>query len=336
MPADTSLEPVRNAAIDPFIGAPNMSKNASIIPLALAASLLVTPTGVSAQSGTRQKAEAPGATAQATLALRGYCPVCLLNMNKWVPGKAEYSVTYDSHVYRFPGPEQMEMFKADPAKYTPVFHGDCVVCLANMGQRVPGNLNFTQIKGGRVYLFPAEDQRAMFKADPAKYADADLALGGKCAVCRVEMQQDVEGKPEFAAHHNGLRYLFPGPEQRAMFLANPAKYAVEPAEECRRPVPRPQSSTAPAHGALRNVSITGRTSCAGCDHGIKPLGDPDQLGLAVVTESGALYVVEGAHELYPALYEGRFDGLAVSLTGEVIREDGKVAWVRPKSLSPAR
>jgi YHS domain-containing protein len=296
------------------------------------ATLLVATPASFGQSGTRQPAAAQG---KETLALRGYCPVCVVNMKKWVPGKPEYSVRYDGHVYRFPGAEQMEMFKADPAKYTPVLHGDCVVCLANMGQRVPGKLDFAQIHQGRVYLFPSEEQRQMFKADPAKYADADLALGGACAVCRVEMQQEVPGKPEFAVHHNGLRYLFPGEEQRKMFLANPAKYAVKPTEGSG-PAAGSQSSTIRPEGDIRTVSVSGRTSCAGCEHGVKPLGDPDVLGLAVVTDAGTLYVVEGAHELYPNLYEGRFDSRVVSLSGDVIREEGKVVWVRPTSLTLVR
>lgn len=43
-------------------------------------------------------------------------------------------------------------------------------------------------------------------------------------MCRVELRQDVPGKPEFAAYRKGLRFLFPSDEQRQMFLANPSKY----------------------------------------------------------------------------------------------------------------
>lgn len=303
-----------------------------IVHLSVIASVLVTSNLAAAQSGTRQVTQPGGAAAVTPVALGGYCPVCLLNMKKWVAGKPEFSVTYDGHVYRFPGREQMEMFQADPAKYTPVLHGDCVVCLANMGKRVPGSLNFAQIHGGRVYLFPAEEQRAVFRADPAKYADSDLALGGNCAVCRVEMGREVKGKPEFATHYNGLRYLFPGGEQRKMFLANPQKYAAKPTEGSG-PAAGPRASNLGEAAAGRIISVRGRTGCAGCDYGIKPLGDPDELGLAVVTEGGKLYVVEGAHRLYSSLYESRFESREVTLTGQIIREEGRVAWVRPSSLN---
>ena len=149
------------------------------------------------------------------------------------------------------------------------------------------------------------------------------------------MQKEVPGKPEFTAHHRGLCYLFPSADQRAMFLANPAKYAVKPSEESGA-APGPQSSNAWTDGTSRTVSVTGQTSCAGCEHGVKPLGDPDQHGLAVVDDAGKIYVVEAAHTLYPRLYEDRFEGRRLALTGEVLRQEGAVAWVRPISLRAAR
>ena len=64
----------------------------------------------------------------------------------------------------------------------------------------------------------------MFLKNPDKYANVDLVDSGKCVVCRIEKNQDVAGKPEFAVVHKNLRYWFPEKEQRAMFLQNPEKY----------------------------------------------------------------------------------------------------------------
>jgi YHS domain-containing protein len=75
-----------------------------------------------------------------------------------------------------------------------------------------------------LFLFANEQGKQMFTADPAAFANADLAFGGQCAVCRVDMRQAVAGKPQFTEVHNGLRYRFPSAEQRGMFLANPKKY----------------------------------------------------------------------------------------------------------------
>ena len=209
--------------------------------IALAA-LLVFATGsgvAQAQSGTRNATSArKGATttsqsgsqsrnAASKVALEGYCPVCVIRLKKWVRGKPEYNATYDGKTYYFPGYEQKEMFLADPVKYVPAFGGDCTVCFANMEKRVPGTIHQATLHDNRLFLFPNEDQKQEFRKNPAKYANVDLALGGICSVCRVELKQNVAGKPEIATIHQGLRYRFPSEQQKKMFLANPAKYAVE-------------------------------------------------------------------------------------------------------------
>jgi len=183
-----------------------------------------------AQPGSQSKTQ-PGSQTKAAanaVALQGYCPVCVIEMKKWVAGNPQHQVTFDGKTYLFPGEEQKQMFVANPAKYVPAFHGDCTVCAVNMGQRVPGTVQFPTLYQNRLFLFPSEKQKQEFRSNPEKYAQLDLALGGKCTVCRVEMQQDVQGKPEFATVYQGQRYLFPGEKQRNMFMANPQKYAVRP------------------------------------------------------------------------------------------------------------
>lgn len=131
-----------------------------------------------AQSGTRTKAASsptsrPGSAsraAQSPVALDGYCPVCVIEMKKWLPGKPELQVTYDGKAYYFPGDEQKQMFLTDPAKYTPALGGDCTVCAVNMGQRMAGKVQFPMLYANRLFLFPNEAQRKMFLANPAKYA----------------------------------------------------------------------------------------------------------------------------------------------------------------------
>ena len=65
-------------------------------------------------------------------------------------------------------------------------------------------------------------------ADPSKYNKADLAFAGNCAVCRVEMNQEMAGNPDISVTLGGLKYLFPSDEQRKMFISNPGKYTVKP------------------------------------------------------------------------------------------------------------
>ena len=145
-------------------------------------------------------------------------------MHKWVKGDSAYQIIYDGRIYQFANEQGKRMFEADPGKYVPALGGDCVVALVKMGKRVAGNIRHAALHDGRLFLFSSEDARRMFQAQPAAYANADLALGGNCPVCRVNMGQDVPGNPEIVAFHQGLRYLFPAAEQRDEFLASPEKY----------------------------------------------------------------------------------------------------------------
>ena len=178
-----------------------------------ASSRTTTPAG----SGQRAQKRAP-------LALEGYCPVSILEMNEWVKGDPAHRVLHDGRAYLFAGEKGKRIFQANPAKYVPALGGDCVVALVKMGKRVPGNIRHASFHDGRLFLFANADAHKMFQAQPAAYANADLALGGTCPVCRVNMDQSVPGKPEIAAFHKGFRYLFPAAEQRQTFLASPEEY----------------------------------------------------------------------------------------------------------------
>ena len=160
---------------------------------------------------------------QAPLALKGYCAVSILEMRKWVKGDPAYRVVYDGHSYLFANEQGKKMFEANPAKYVPALGGDCVVAVVKMGKRVPGDIRNSAVHNGRLYLFSNAEGKKMFLADTATYANADLALGGKCPVCAAG-GHDMPGKPEIAAFHKGLRYLLPSDEMRDKFLANPEKY----------------------------------------------------------------------------------------------------------------
>lgn len=155
----------------------------------------------------------------------GYCPVCILEIKKWVKGKSQFFVDVDNKRYLFPDEKTRDMFRKNSAKYTPAVNGDCVVCLVDGKTRAPGSVHHASFHDGRLFLFPSADEKAKFMSNPKKYENVDLALGGMCSVCRVEMQKDVPGKAEFGTFFMGKRYYFPGPDQMKMFNANPKKYA---------------------------------------------------------------------------------------------------------------
>lgn len=163
--------------------------------------------------------------ASAEIGLDGYCPVCIVEMKKWEQGDPRFSTVYDGKTYYFPGAKQKALFDANPEKYAPAAGGDCVVCRAEMGARMPGKVEFAALQAGRLFLFPSQKEKDIFLANPGKYAQADLAYDGNCAVCKVNYDHDNPGSTDFATYYQGKRYLFPNDDLRQAFLANPMKYA---------------------------------------------------------------------------------------------------------------
>ncbi|HEX5220345.1 MAG TPA: YHS domain-containing (seleno)protein, partial [Verrucomicrobiae bacterium] len=58
---------------------------------------------------------------KAGVAIQGYDPVAFFTDNKPVKGKPELAVRHNGATYYFASREHREQFKADPAKYEPVF-----------------------------------------------------------------------------------------------------------------------------------------------------------------------------------------------------------------------
>ncbi|MCI0704016.1 MAG: hypothetical protein L0241_23400 [Planctomycetia bacterium] len=256
----------------------------------------------------------------ADIGLHRYCTVCAVNAKKWVAGKNEFVSVYDGVRYFFPSADEKKVFDADPAKYTPALEGDCAVCLKDAGKRVAGSPNFSAHHEGRIYLFPDEVAQKKFLADPKKYANLDVANSGNCVVCAKLAKKDVPGKAEFASIYKGKRYLFPSAKERGLFDADPASFLVAAQPAPMQPAP---------------VSVIGKTACAGCAYGVRPITDAESLGMAVVA-GDVVYVVEGGEKLYPELFKARFDGLTVELKGTVKKTQGKYVWVEPSSLKQSR
>lgn len=172
-----------------------------------------------AGSSLRHRTDAP-------VALEGYCPVSVTAMHRWVKGSPSIRSTFDGHTYYFADQRGKQMFDKAPEQFIPALGGDCAVSYAKMGKRVAGNIRFAALHQGRLFLFANAQGKQMFLADPNAYADADLAYGGNCVVCRLNMGQTTAGKADLAVVHKGLRYRFPTETQRAEFLAHPEKYEV--------------------------------------------------------------------------------------------------------------
>lgn len=157
-------------------------------------------------------------------ALGGNCPVCLVEMAKFVPGSNNHAITFDRQTYYFPSAKEKEMFFSNPAKYVPALGGDCVVCRINMGKRMPGKAEYAIVHEKRTYLFPSAAERDAFKANPKKYESADLVLDGNCSVCAVMAKKWIPGKNDFVSVYDGYRYLFPSAQEKTAFDTDPGKY----------------------------------------------------------------------------------------------------------------
>ena len=166
--------------------------------------------------------------ATAETALDGHCAVCVAMDKGWVKGDPNISSVVDGKRYHFPSHDVKATFDADPAKFVPAAGGDCVVCQVDRGHKMAGSVRHSARYRGRLYLFSGDEQKQAFVANPAKYANADLAYNGDCAVCHVSMNKRVAGSAEHTAVFRGKRYQFPSEKERQAFLADPAKYA-EPA-----------------------------------------------------------------------------------------------------------
>jgi YHS domain-containing protein len=262
------------------------------------------------------------------IGLGGYCPVCILDANKWAKGSPEHQATYDGVTYNFPDEAIKQNFLAHPAKYVPALGGDCIVCYAKLGKRVPGSINHSARYDNRLYLFPGAEQQQAFLNNPTEFANVDLALNGDCAVCQVHHNKRVAGKPEFTEIKDGFRYQFVSEREQSAFRQDPAAY-VPPASNRTSMMESPQSRQ-PAEN--RSLTVTGKTACAGCEHGVKTIQNPEELGLAVDTDDGKVVIVEQAHKLYRDAYENRFDAQRVRVSGRVIKEQGRFTWIEPTEL----
>jgi YHS domain-containing protein len=210
----------------------------------------------------------------------------------------------------------------------PALGGDCTVCYAKLGKRVPGSIKYAARQDNRVFLFPGAKEQEVFLENPKAFVDVDLALNGDCAVCLVHAKKRVPGKAEFTEIYNGFRYQFPSAAEQAAFRKDPSRYAAAASGSNGK---SSRTNDGPAGRAL--LTVIGKTACAGCEHGVTPIQNPEELGLAVNTADGKVVVVEQAHQLYSDVYKNRFSGQQVRVSGRVLRQEGRFTWIEPTALT---
>jgi len=98
------------------------------------------------------------------LAIGGYDPVAYFTLGRPVQGLATLQHESGGHLYRFSSAEHQQMFKADPARYTPQFNTYCAMALTR-GELVEPDPQSWMITDGKLYFFGAPEGPARFQRD---------------------------------------------------------------------------------------------------------------------------------------------------------------------------
>ena len=81
----------------------------------------------------------------------GYDVVSYHTMGKPTKGSAKYSASYQGATWHFASMDNLELFKAEPARYAPAYGGWCSAG-ASKGKKVPTKPDLWAIVDGQLYL----------------------------------------------------------------------------------------------------------------------------------------------------------------------------------------
>lgn len=130
-----------------------------------------------------QPAPPPAVDSPSPLALDGYCPVTLVEREKWVKGDPKWGARHRGRTYLFAGPEEQKRFFDNQAfdRYAPALSGYDAVRYVEQGVTLDGKRAHGVFYRGQVFLFADEAALQQFWTDPERYA----------AVVRAEQQQSA-------------------------------------------------------------------------------------------------------------------------------------------------
>jgi YHS domain-containing protein len=110
------------------------------------------------------------------LGLDGYSPVALSASQLWKKGLPEFAGKHQGVTYHFASALELELFQANPGKYTPRLLGCDPVILSESGRAVRGKTVHGALFRDSVFLMATEANRAEFLKNPALYADKKFAV----------------------------------------------------------------------------------------------------------------------------------------------------------------
>lgn len=101
--------------------------------------------------------------------LKGFCPVELRDNRQLIDSNPGISTVVGTRTYYFSSSEAKQRFLRDPHRYAPAVDGLDVVLQAQLGERLPGRLDYATWYRNRLYLFASERSMDLFNAKPGLY-----------------------------------------------------------------------------------------------------------------------------------------------------------------------
>jgi YHS domain-containing protein len=98
------------------------------------------------------------------VAAAGHDVVAYFEMNKPVPGDAKLVTEFEGAKYQFSSVENLNAFKANPAKFAPQYGGFCAFAAA-FGQKASIDPTQFKVVGGKLYLNKNPDVSKKWSAD---------------------------------------------------------------------------------------------------------------------------------------------------------------------------
>lgn len=104
------------------------------------------------------------------VAIRGYDPVAYFTAHGPVEGDPQYRHEWNGVAWRFASRDNLERFKADPARYAPQFGGFCAFGMSR-GYKVGTDPAAFTIHDGKLYLNYSLPVRATWLKDTDAYVE---------------------------------------------------------------------------------------------------------------------------------------------------------------------
>jgi YHS domain-containing protein len=107
------------------------------------------------------------------LAVSGYDPVAYFTDGRPVEGDARYAYDWQGATWRFANAENLERFKAEPARYAPQYGGYCAWAVSQ-GYTASADPQAWRVVDGKLYLNYSLDVQQQWQGDiPGNIAKGD-------------------------------------------------------------------------------------------------------------------------------------------------------------------